>query len=93
MSAGWKKNTDYDFAGRTFLRLLYWEMDIPKRLPEECGTPVCMPATRKMLKKGFWGRLSVFYWCKKKHILRYMLVGCSRQYMEIEWSSKVDQNK
>ena len=34
-------------------------MDILKRLPGECGTPVCMPATWKMLKKGFWGKLSI----------------------------------
>ena len=30
-----EKNTDYDFAGRNFLRLLCWEMDILKRLPWE----------------------------------------------------------
>ena len=55
LTAGWK--TDYDFAGRNFLRLLCWEMDILKRLPGECGTPVCMLATWKMLKKRFLGKV------------------------------------
>ena len=47
----------YDFAGRNFLRLICWEMDILKRLPGECETPVCMPATWKMLKKRFFGKV------------------------------------
>ena len=53
------KKSDYNFAGRTFLRLLCWEMDILKRLSGECGTAVCMPATWKMLKKGFGEKLSI----------------------------------
>ena len=53
--------------------------DILKRLPGECGTPVCMPATWKMLKKKVSGKSYPFYSLSaKKHISRYMLVGCSR---------------
>ena len=38
-----------------------------KRLPGECGTPVCLPATWKMLKKlGFGGKLSIVLVQKKK---------------------------
>ena len=75
--------TDYDFAGRNFLRLLCWEMDILKRLPGECGTPVCMPATWKMLRKRFFGKV-IHCISAKKHTLRYMLVGCSRWYMDYD---------
>ena len=49
-------------------RLLCWEMDILERLSGECGTPLCMPATWKMLKKGFWGKLSFIRLVKKKNI-------------------------
>ena len=53
------------------------EMYILKRLLGECGTPVCMPATWKMLKKRFFGKV-IHCISAKKHILRSMLVGCSR---------------
>ena len=43
----------------------------------ECGTPVCMPATWKMLRKRFLGKV-IHCISAKKNILRYMLVGCSR---------------
>ena len=55
-------------------------MDILKRLPGECGTPVCMPGTWKMLKKRFWRKV-IHCISAKKHVLRYMLVGCSRLYL------------
>ena len=72
------KKTDYDFAGRNSLRLICWEMDILKRLPGECGSPVCMPATWKMSRKSFFGKDIHCISAKKKNILRYILVGCSR---------------
>ena len=34
-----------------------WEMDILKRLPGECGTPACMPATWKNVEKRFLGKV------------------------------------
>ena len=36
-------------------------MDILKRLPGECGTPVCMYASNmeNVEKKGFWGKISI----------------------------------
>ena len=65
------------FTRRSNVRKGSWfseEMDIPG----ECGTPVCMPATWKMLKKRFLGKI-IQCISTKKHILRYMLVGCSRE--------------
>ena len=53
-------------------------MDILKRLPGECGTPVCMPGTWKMLKKGFVENLSIvcslgaLEWCT--NVAVYFLV-------------------
>ena len=68
LTAGCEKRTDYDFAVRNVLRLLCWEMDILKRLPGECGTPVCRPATGKMLKKRILGKVIHCISEKKKTI-------------------------
>ena len=56
LTAGWEKQF-YDFARRNLFRRLCWEMDIVKCLPWECGTPVYMSATWKMLKKKFFGKV------------------------------------
>ena len=52
------KKSDYDFAGRNFLRLLCWEMDILKRL-SECGHMYVCQQHEKCWKKGFLGKLSI----------------------------------
>ena len=49
-------------------------MDILKRLPGKCGTPVCMPAMWKMLKKRFLGKV-IYCISAKRHILRYISLG------------------
>ena len=65
LTAGWEK-TDYDFVGRNFLRLLCWEMNILKRLPGECGTPVCHASNvENVEKKVSGGKLSIVLVQKK----------------------------
>ena len=49
-----------------FLRLALLGNGHSKRLPGECGTPVCMPATWKMLKKRFWGKVIYCISAKKQ---------------------------
>ena len=71
-------------------------MDILKRLSGECGTPVCMPATWKMLKKRFLGKVIHCISAKKKtyfkiharsvlSVLYKGLYGISRVKMRTEF--------